>query len=154
VSISFGVESGNQKILDLMRKGTNVKDIKKVLCESHQAGIKNIVFIMFGFPGEDKESFMDTINFLKENSDCLDIVSAAVFGLQEGSYVYEHPDEFEVYDVCKKGTPLGKSIGYKVKNGLDEKNAKAMKEMLIKEIRKINKMPRIVCLLKEQSLFF
>ncbi len=153
-SISFGVESGNQRILDKMKKGTKVAHIGKVLAESHEAGIKNIVFIMFGFPGEDEASFADTMNFLRKNRENIDIVSASVFGLQKGSYVYEHPDEFGVFGIRAYGTPLGESIGYRVRTGLSEKQAKVMKEDVARELREMNKLPKIFCLLKEQSLFF
>jgi anaerobic magnesium-protoporphyrin IX monomethyl ester cyclase len=64
-SMSFGVESGNQRSLDSMGKGTNVRDAGRVLAESHKAGIRNIAFVMFGFPGETEESFGDTVGFLK-----------------------------------------------------------------------------------------
>jgi hypothetical protein len=154
VSISFGVESGNQTILDAMRKGTNVEDIKKVLSESHAAGIKNIVFIMFGFPGEDESSLTETMNLLRDNGESIDIVSASVFGLQRGSHVYDNPCEFGVYDICEHRTSFGESVDYKVRAGLSEQQAKRMKENLAKEIRAMNKLPKIFCLLKEQSLFF
>ncbi|MFO7618219.1 MAG: radical SAM protein [Thermoplasmata archaeon] len=153
-SLSLGVESGSQRMLDLMGKGTEVHDIEKVLAESHGAGIKNIVFIMFGFPGEDEESFMETMEFLRRNRENIDIVSASVFGLQEGSYVYAHPDEFGVYGIRRYGTPLGESIGYRVRTGLSEKQAKVMKESVARELREMNRLPKIFCLLKEQSLFF
>jgi len=154
VSISFGIESGNQRILDSMRKGTKVDIVQKVLSESRQAGIKNIVFIMFGFPGEDEASFIDTMDFLRSNCKNVDIVSASVFGLQKGSYVYAHPEEFGVFGIREHATPLGESISYKVMEGLSEKQTKVMKEDFAKELRELNQLPKIFCLLKEQSLFF
>ena len=154
VSISFGVESGSQRMLDLMRKGTKAEDVSEVLTASHRAGIRNIVFVMFGFPGETEASFTETMDFLRANSDNLDIISAAIFGLQKGSYVYDHPDEFGVFDICAHGTPLGESIGYSVREGLSEQQAHIMKEKLDKELRGMDKMPKVFCLLKEQSLFF
>ena len=154
VSISFGVESGNQRILDSMGKGTKVSDVKKVLTESRQAGIRNIVFIMFGFPGEDEDSFMDTMGFLRSNRGNIDMVSASVFGLQKGSYVYAHPENFGVFGIRVHNTPLGESISYKVTEGLSEKQAKVMKEDFARELRELNRLPKIFCLLKEQSLFF
>jgi len=154
VSISFGVESGNQEILDSMRKGTRVETIREVLAESHSAGIRNTAFIMFGFPGETESTFTDTVEFLRENRNNLDMVSAAVFGLQKGSHVYDNPDEYGVTDVCEHDTPLGGSIGYQVSAGLNEKQAQALKEKFDRELREMNRLPKIFCLLKEQSLFF
>jgi hypothetical protein len=109
---------------------------------------------MFGFPGEDEESFMDTMDLLRKNRESIDIVSASVFGLQEGSYVYAHPDEFGIYGIRRYDTPLGESIGYRVRTGLSEKQAKVMKEDYARELREMNRLPKIFCLLKEQSLFF
>ncbi|MDD4307268.1 MAG: radical SAM protein [Thermoplasmata archaeon] len=153
-AVSFGVESGNQRILDSMRKGTDAETVGMVLEESHAAGIRNIVFMMFGFPGEDEDSFMETMEFLRKNRKNIDIVSASVFGLQKGSYVHDHPDEFGVFGIREYTTPLGESIGYRVRAGLGEKQAKVMKEGFSRELREMNQLPKIFCLLKEQSLFF
>ncbi|HAR95710.1 MAG TPA: hypothetical protein DCR97_07080, partial [Deltaproteobacteria bacterium] len=154
VCISFGVESGNQRILDSMGKGTRVEDIREVLAESHGSGIRNIVFVMFGFPGEDAASFADTVDFLRENRENLDMVSAAVFGLQKGSRVYARPEDYGVFGICERETPLGETISYKVRAGLSEEQAHAMKEKVVKELRDMDRLPKIFCLLKEQSLFF
>jgi radical SAM superfamily enzyme YgiQ (UPF0313 family) len=154
VSISFGIESGNQGILDKMNKGTKLEAIKTALSESHRAGIKNIVFIMFGFPGEDEATFMDTMAFLRNNGENIDIVSASVFGLQKGSYVFQNPEKFGVFGIREYNTALGECVGYRVRNGLSEKQAKVMKEDFAKELRGMNRLPKILCLLKEQSLFF
>jgi radical SAM superfamily enzyme YgiQ (UPF0313 family) len=53
--VLWGVESGSDRILDLMAKGTNTADIAKVLKASHDAGIRNVVYIIFGFPGETED---------------------------------------------------------------------------------------------------
>ncbi|MBU1704261.1 MAG: radical SAM protein, partial [Nanoarchaeota archaeon] len=55
ILIIWGVESGNDRVLKLMNKGTNKEDIQRVLAASHNGGIKNIVYIIFGFPTETKE---------------------------------------------------------------------------------------------------
>ena len=94
------------------------------------------------------------MDLLRSNRNNLDIVSTSVFGLQKGSYVYEHPEKFGVYDICGYETPLGESIGYRVITGLGEKETKVLKEKISKELREMNRLPKIFCLLKEQSLFF
>jgi len=153
-AVSFGVESGNQRILDSMRKGTKVDDIRKVLRESHDAGVRNIVFIMFGFPGEDEASFSDTMKFLRENRENIDIVSASQFGLQRGSRVHDHPGEYGVFDIRVHGAELGEIIRYKTEAGLSERQTRVLKENAAKELRGMNRLPKIFCLLKEQTLLF
>ena len=80
--VVWGVESGNDRVLKKINKGTNVKDIENVLKNSFDAGIKNILYIMFGFPTETKQEFIDTVEFLVRNKDVITLVSPSVFGLQ------------------------------------------------------------------------
>ncbi|MBI4739399.1 radical SAM protein [Candidatus Woesearchaeota archaeon] len=154
-SICWGIESGNQRILDLMKKGTIVEDIKSVLKESHEAGIKNTAYIMFGFPGETKAEFLDTINFLKNNDANIDLVSPSIFGLQKRSAIYKNPGTFGITNITtEKRTVLDERISYKVEAEMDREYAKKMRGKYIKMIRKINKLPRAFAAYKEQVLVY
>ncbi len=122
--VMWGVESGNQRVLNMMRKGTIVRDIEKVLKDSHDAGIINSLFIMFGFPTETLDEFEDTIKFLRKNKDNVDLVLTSIFGLQKGSYVFKNPEKYYITDV--KMTPrtlLDEKITYKCGKGLTSKKA-------------------------------
>jgi radical SAM superfamily enzyme YgiQ (UPF0313 family) len=60
----MGAESGSQKILDAMDKGTTVEQIAAAtgLLRSH--GIRPSFFIQFGYPGETKEDIQMTIKMI------------------------------------------------------------------------------------------
>ena len=60
--VLWGVESGCQKTLDRIKKGTKVEDIETVLTNASEVGIKNVTYIMFGFLGESEEDFLKTYN--------------------------------------------------------------------------------------------
>ena len=64
--ISIGVESGNQEILDRIKKGTKLKDIKKVFLLANEIGMETVAFCMIGLPGETEETMKDTINLIRE----------------------------------------------------------------------------------------
>jgi radical SAM superfamily enzyme YgiQ (UPF0313 family) len=152
--IAWGIESGNQRILDAIKKGTNVSDVKDILRQSHEAGIKNVAYIMFGFPSESKDEFMETINFLKENKEQIDLVSTTIFGLQKGSKIFENALDYGIYDITEeKRTILEEKISYKVKNGLSNEDAKNLRRKYIKTIKSIDKVPRVFNYMKEQILF-
>ena len=51
-SVWIGAESGSQKILDAMDKGTRVEQIRDAARELHEAGIAVGFFLQFGYPGE------------------------------------------------------------------------------------------------------
>ena len=55
--VLWGVESGCQKTLDAIKKGTKVEDVEVVLRNAHSAGVKNVIYTMFGFPGETESDF-------------------------------------------------------------------------------------------------
>ena len=154
-TISWGVESGNQRILDLMKKGTRIEIAEIVLKESHAAGIKNMVYIMFGFPTETKKEFLDTIAFLKQNENCIDLVTTSIFGLQKGGKVYENPAEFGIAEIIEnERTVLEPSITYVASEGMQHEDARTMRRKYMKTIKNIDKLPRILNYFKEQTLLW
>ena len=61
----FGVESGNQEVLDKTRKGINLDQIRRAFQLTKKAGINSHAGFIIGHLGETKKSAMDTIKFLK-----------------------------------------------------------------------------------------
>jgi radical SAM superfamily enzyme YgiQ (UPF0313 family) len=57
---SIGFESGNQRILDMIRKGTTVEQNYRAAEIVGRTGVKIYANIMYGFPGETKEEQKDT----------------------------------------------------------------------------------------------
>lgn len=65
-SIGYGVESGSQKVLNNMNKRVFVEQSRRALKETIDAGIQPIVQMMYGYPGEDRETLKETMDFFKE----------------------------------------------------------------------------------------
>jgi len=62
--IWIGAESGSQKILDAMDKGTTVQQIVDACNLMRQFKIKPCLFLQFGYPGEALEDIKKTISML------------------------------------------------------------------------------------------
>lgn len=62
----MGAESGSQKILDAMDKGTTVEEIKQARQLLKQNGIKASFFLQFGYLGETMEDIQKTIALVKD----------------------------------------------------------------------------------------
>lgn len=60
----MGAESGSQKILDAMDKGTSVEQIHEATWLLREYGIRPSFFIQFGYPGETKEDIWKTIRMI------------------------------------------------------------------------------------------
>jgi len=62
--IGFGVESGSQKILDAMRKGTTVEENEKAIKLAKEVGLPVAASFMLGYPGETYETVKQTFEFI------------------------------------------------------------------------------------------
>lgn len=63
--MQFGLESGNQDVLDFYHKHTTVENIKKAVYMSHETGFFTIGSFIFGAPFETNEHFKRTLSFAK-----------------------------------------------------------------------------------------
>jgi len=64
--ISFGVESGNQNILDTAKKGITLEQIQKAYKIAYNLGLETRLSVIFGLPGETKNTIKNTIKFIKK----------------------------------------------------------------------------------------
>jgi radical SAM superfamily enzyme YgiQ (UPF0313 family) len=64
--ISYGIESGSQRILDLLRKNVTREQIINTVTLTKKAGLRTRGFFMIGNLGETRESIMETIRFMKQ----------------------------------------------------------------------------------------
>jgi anaerobic magnesium-protoporphyrin IX monomethyl ester cyclase len=62
----LGVESGSQKILDAMEKGTRVEEITVARERLRRNAIRACFFLQFGYPGERWEDIEETIRLVLE----------------------------------------------------------------------------------------
>jgi anaerobic magnesium-protoporphyrin IX monomethyl ester cyclase len=61
-----GAESGSQKILDAMDKGTQVTQIYEATRKLHEYGVKVAFFLQFGYPGETREDIELTLKMVRD----------------------------------------------------------------------------------------
>ncbi len=85
--ISFGVESGSQKILDFYRKGTTPEQAEKSFGWCHKYGIEATANLMIGFPMETEEDLRATYEHLKriKPDDIIVYFSTAI----PGRYIHD-----------------------------------------------------------------
>lgn len=64
--LNLGLESYNQRVLDLMQKGTRVEDIDSNIDLLLSAGVPVHLFAIAGFPGESAGEVNNTISFARQ----------------------------------------------------------------------------------------
>lgn len=64
--VGFGVESGNQAVLDSIKKRQKLDDVRRAFKETKAAGLQTMGFFIFGLPADTEESMDDTIRLALE----------------------------------------------------------------------------------------
>ncbi|MFQ5836597.1 MAG: B12-binding domain-containing radical SAM protein [Candidatus Bathyarchaeia archaeon] len=63
VRVFFGMESGNDSVLALMKKRATTKRAKEAVYAAKQCGIQVGAFFIVGYPGETDKTVLDTVKF-------------------------------------------------------------------------------------------
>lgn len=102
--LQLGLESYNQRVLNLMKKNTKVEWIDQNINDALESGIPVHLFFMTGFPTETREEALNTISYTEQvlNSsrsrynNPYSTRGFDAFGLDIGSDVWNHPDSYGV----------------------------------------------------------
>ena len=120
----WGVESGSQKVLDLIQKDLSISDVKRTFKLAKQAGIRSLMFIMVGFPGETREDVMLSAKIIKEIKP--DRIRIHVVTPLPGSKLWQMlaaKNQIEIANYCKYDTRLN------VVHRTDELSSSEIKEL-------------------------
>lgn len=67
----MGLESGSQRVLNLMNKKITIDKIRKAVTSVAYVGIKTATLWLIGFPGETEEDFLQTLDLIEELKDSI-----------------------------------------------------------------------------------
>ncbi len=100
IMLFFGLESANDRILDLIDKGCDQKTEEMVLANSSNAGIWNHLYLFFGFPTEERHEAEDTIEFTLRHGELgtasIHSVGQSTFTLEKDSAIFHDPGRFSI----------------------------------------------------------
>jgi anaerobic magnesium-protoporphyrin IX monomethyl ester cyclase len=85
--ISFGAESGSQRVLDAMTKGSTVEQIRRTAAICREVGIESYFYMMVGYPGETWEDLKASVALLRETHP--DVFSTTIAYPLPGTAFYE-----------------------------------------------------------------
>ena len=85
VMLKLGVESGDQSVLDAMRKGIDLQTVSAALKALHASGISAYVYLLFGTPQETIDSARSTLEFTERHSHEISFLNVALFNMPASS---------------------------------------------------------------------
>lgn len=65
-TVYIGIESGVQKILDTLKKGINIEQVKNAVKTVKDAGLNTVGSFILGAPGETRKQMEKTVEFAKD----------------------------------------------------------------------------------------
>ncbi len=95
-TLYYGMESANERVLDLMDKHVKKSVIENNLREAAKAGIWNHVMAFYGFPGEKREEAEETRQFLLDNQPHIHSVELFYFVAYRHTPIVRNPEKFGV----------------------------------------------------------
>ncbi|MCL1985801.1 MAG: glycosyltransferase [Betaproteobacteria bacterium] len=95
-AIYLGIESGSQRMLDLLKKNETVEQFEYVIAEARRVGIRTYASMIYGVPGETSEDVALTEAFLERTRP--DHIGRNVFVGLPGSELYDALRRSGVYD--------------------------------------------------------
>jgi hypothetical protein len=134
-SAAFGIESGSDRILELMRKGTDRATMTAVNRAFHEAGIATEWMTFTDHPDETLDEALATVRWIEEEQEFVDLFIVGEFGLERGSHIAQDPARYGVRKVYyAAGDELRLYALFTHKNG---RRARSAKERIDREIDRV-----------------
>lgn len=135
----FGLESYNQRVLDMMQKGIHRDTVNRIIEDCLRFGVAIHLYIIVGFPTEKREEAFETMDFILGNDrlcsssgfSCL----PSLFELEKGSPIMDSPNTYRLTKIMEpKGHDLSLGYSYEVNNGMTPQEAEEVYGEVIQRI--------------------
>jgi anaerobic magnesium-protoporphyrin IX monomethyl ester cyclase len=95
-TLYYGMESANERVLNLMDKHAKKSVIQNNLHQAAKAGIWNHVMAFYGFPGETREEALETRQFVLDNQPVIHSVELFYFVAYRHTPMVRSPEKFGI----------------------------------------------------------
>jgi len=115
--IDVGIETFNVRLLKMIKKGINVKDIEGNLQIFKKNNIKTLVHMLVGLPSQTADDIRKDMEELIRLSDLIDWVDLARFSLSKPTDMYSEPEKYNIICINEKNQEFthhqdGEKINY------------------------------------------
>lgn len=98
----WGYESESPRIMELMNKGIDLSERKRILADSAKAGIWNVVTFLLGFPTETDEELQSTIDVIYDTT-IVDTCVPSNFALKKNAILKSKTDSVDITEFHENG---------------------------------------------------
>jgi hypothetical protein len=151
----FGLESGCNRILNLMKKGITKETAAEVCRNVYDAGIWNHLYTFFGFPTESRAEAQETIDFLLSNKNIIRSFNIDKFLLTKWTPMMKCPERYGIsgFD-AGPDTEFSLAYNYTVSSGLTSSEALELSHVYGERIAREYKSKTLSKLSREDLLLY
>ena len=120
VCVSFGMESGSQRVLNLLDKGTSIAHMSATMKSFAAAGIAVQLMAFTGFPGEAAADRTQTSSFIRNANEYWSTLDMGRFALTGAAMVAKDPGAFGIELIPRSGADIARVLDYRFVAGNDE----------------------------------
>ena len=151
--ILWGLESGSDRIMELINKGIDVSKRLEILRNSSEADIWNFAFIFFGFPSETVEDAQKTIDMICQNTDIIHSYGRSIFTLGKHTKLRENPEIYFITKILENTEEFSPSYVFETSEGMDAKKVSEIANLCTQECNKAYDNPLWMHLRYRELLF-
>lgn len=95
-TLRFGLETANERLLDLVRKGNRMDVVHRILDDSRELGYKPFLMTIVGLPTEERHEAEELYEFLSEYHDTV-TYQIADFIVERNSPIQLQPEDYGIF---------------------------------------------------------
>lgn len=96
VKLTFGFETGSEKLLKLINKQLDIEESERVLRWCHELGIWADIEIIVGLPQESDEDFEATLRYIERNYDFINYIWTNEYFVVPNSLIGRYPERYGI----------------------------------------------------------
>ncbi|MBI2264018.1 MAG: radical SAM protein [Armatimonadetes bacterium] len=122
----WGIESGSERVMKLIRKGTGLEKRWRILRSAGDAGIWNFGYVFIGFPTETEEEARETIQTICDRTDLIHSYGRSLFTLGRHSPLFSRAEEYGILDIVEDTQEFSCNLSYRTKQGMSPEDVEEM----------------------------
>ncbi|MCP9440260.1 MAG: B12-binding domain-containing radical SAM protein [Nitrospira sp.] len=142
LKIVFGLESFNQRVMDLMKKGIKQEWVRRIVDDCVDLGIAVHCYIIVGFPTETEDEALETMNFIVENRRLYESFGFScqpcLFDLEKEAPIMSDPAEYGIRRIMRPSSEdLSLGFFYEVQSGMTPDQAQTVYQYVYERISEV-----------------
>ncbi|MCP9455952.1 MAG: B12-binding domain-containing radical SAM protein [Nitrospira sp.] len=142
LKIVFGLESFNQRVMELMKKGIKQEWVRRITNDCVDLGIAVHCYIIVGFPTETEEEALETMHFIVDNRKLCESFGFScqpcLFDLEKEAPIMSDPAEYGIRRIMRPSSEdLSLGFFYEVQSGMTPEQAEKVYQYVYERISEV-----------------